>query len=569
MVFGLFVLVGCGAAPGTEEADGGESPGCSQTHRELSRWQDSELDDCGPDVTGMRELTPIGNHQLLARRRFGGVDDVWQVGTDGTLPTTHATAGTVNDARTAGLTLLPGARPLVLAYQPRAEWVLYEYPPNTDGSNGRAVIKNVSWREAAILDAPPPNLWGHELLGLADGYVLDCNLGDGSLQVWRFVNGSTDTIDLQPPGSLKRGPDDRFRRGHRLVLLGPGRVLEWMPRPCPAGAKAPCDGADYRVFAYSMNGGAFTLDLRHAGHWPDIGAESDLVGDGDHLFVWTRGTGRLRSYALDPDDAGNPLANVLGDLAEERRSVERRLEPAHRSAAHQAPRGGAAGRPLVRLVFRPLLSGGAERPRRATGLLGGTGLLRGDARAPALPRGVRRSGGGSDLPAGQLARSCLRTKMHGTLMDEFGVAHAEMCGDPRDVACAPAGTDDGVGLYHALAGRGALADRFFQSYAYLEDGADSEVRRPAADPEPDLPGGGALLDASGPRLPTAADREPDAAADHVGGLRRPVQPRGDEAPRNAAVLRSGLDAVSISRARRARERPRRRPAPLCRGDHPR
>jgi hypothetical protein len=53
-----------------------------------------------------------------------------------------------------------------------------------------------------------------------------------------------------------------------------------------------------------------------------------------------------------------------------------------------------------------------------------------------------------------------------------------MCGDPRDIACAPTGTDDGVGLYHALAGRGALADRFFQSYAYLDDGSDSAVRAP-------------------------------------------------------------------------------------------
>ena len=174
LVFALFVLTGCGAGSVVEEADGGESPGCSQTHRELSRWQNSELDDCGPDVTGMRELTPIGNHQLLARRRFGGVDDVWQVGADGTLPTTHATAGPVNDARTVGLTLLPGAMPWVLAYLPRAEWVLYAYPANTDGGHGRAVIKNASWRDAARGDAPP-NLWGHELLGLPDGYVLDRN----------------------------------------------------------------------------------------------------------------------------------------------------------------------------------------------------------------------------------------------------------------------------------------------------------------------------------------------------------------------------------------------------------
>ena len=46
-------------------------------------------------------------------------------------------------------------------------------------------------------------------------------------------------------GSPEAWADDRFRRGHRLVLLGPGHVLEWLPRPCAAGAEAPCDGAGY------------------------------------------------------------------------------------------------------------------------------------------------------------------------------------------------------------------------------------------------------------------------------------------------------------------------------------
>ena len=485
LTFCLLVLVGCDTAPVAVNMDGGgQSPGCSQTHRDLSRWLGREVDDCGPDVTGMLELTPIGNHQLLARRRFGAVDDAWQVRADGTLATDHARVSQVPDARSAGLTLLPGATPRVLVYQPRAEWVLYAYPPNTDGSTGRALIQNVSWRDAARSEAPR-NQWGHELLGLPDGYVLDRDLGDGSMKVWRFVTGAQDTIDLQPPGSLVLGPDDRFRRGHRLVLLGPGRVLEWMPRPCAAaGAAAACDGADYRVFAYSTNGGAaFTLDLRHAGHWPDIGAESELVGDGDHLFVWTRGTGRLRSYALTPDDGADPLTTLLGDQPP---------NDALRSDDWSPPTEAPHIKHLV-VVLQDGRSFDSYFGRYCQGASNAAGeppaCSEGPACCEAMPDPLPFPGVCVDpeaeptyQPAGWA--DCMRIKMNGTQMDGFGVTHTELCGDPRDVACAPArpGDDTGVGSYHALAGGGALADRFFQSYAFLDGGADSTAREPPVIP---------------------------------------------------------------------------------------
>jgi len=73
---------------------------------------------------------------------------------------------------------------------------------------------------------------------------------------------------------------------------------------------------------------------------------------------------------------------------------------------------------------------------------------------------------------------CLRAKI-GVAMEGFAIAHPpEACGDPRDFACAAAGAGPGgAAIYQGLAAGGALADRYFQTYAF-EDGV-------AAGSEPD------------------------------------------------------------------------------------
>jgi fructose-1-phosphate kinase PfkB-like protein len=63
-------------------------PSCSQLHRTISQWQGAAIEDCGPDVSGLIELTAIGNHQILSIRRFTSQNLLWTIGADGAIVVT-------------------------------------------------------------------------------------------------------------------------------------------------------------------------------------------------------------------------------------------------------------------------------------------------------------------------------------------------------------------------------------------------------------------------------------------------------------------------------------------------
>jgi hypothetical protein len=71
----------------------------------------------------------------------------------------------------------------------------------------------------------------------------------------------------------------------------------------------------------------------------------------------------------------------------------------------------------------------------------------------------------SDTHRPLASSACMRAKIDDGLMDNFA---APPSGDPLDVACAGVGAEAGaLAAYQDLAARGALADRFFQSVAYV------------------------------------------------------------------------------------------------------
>jgi phospholipase C len=284
-------------------------------------------------------------------------------------------------------------------------------------------------------------------------------------------------------------------RGHRLLNLAPGLLLEWSVAFRDDGAPRPadCAGALYAVWSYTLetaDGAAaprdpFAATPVSSGCWPDIGAGHDIVGDGQHLFVRERATGELRSYAVDPA-AADPLAAPPVDTRPAGGTEATLLK-----SLDWTPPTRSSIRHLV-LVVQDGRSFDSYFGRACQGTPSedGTPLAREDFPAgceaiPASPPGA--PGGCAPLDATTDAHVpnghplCMRDKMDGGRMDQFATPHLvpcpspldcaqETCGDPLDIACASSDPDSPIAPYHELAMQGALADRMFQTFAYL-DGA--------------------------------------------------------------------------------------------------
>jgi phospholipase C len=456
-------------------------------HRALSQWQGRELTDCGPDVTGLLELTPIGNHEILMRRRFSSPYHVWTVDAAGVIGRSATPVAAVDGGLTAGFAFLSGPQPRVFVYDPRSsDWSLYTSAAQVPvGAQSLASPQTGSWPQGNLFIRGKGQPEGHQFVGLENDHLLDRTIADGSARIWRIVpvSGSTGLVQIEPIANLAGPPREAFRRGHRLVHLGPGRLLEWMPRPCAADAGAACLGADFNVWSYSLDATTgprdpFDAQPASSGSWADIGAGHDILADDSNLFVWTRAQGRLRSYALDPL-ASDPLAAPpLDDLT----------DPALESRDWDPPTQSPEIKHLV-LILQNGRSFDAYFGQYCRGeAIPGSPLQceEGPGCCESMYASVPGASSCAALdPATNVhvpvaSPACMQAKIDGGTMNGFAQAPpAGTCGDPLDFACAGTGTAAGaIGDYHVLAGQGALADRFFQTYAY-EDGSATAMN---ADP---------------------------------------------------------------------------------------
>ncbi len=473
----LMSAAGCGSHSAQGGVDAGQSI-CSQMHRAFSQWQGTEISECGPDVTSLIELTPIGNHEILARRRFSSPYDVWTVDAQGAVSPQPTPVEPPDGAMTAGFAFLPGAPPRVLVYDPRSPtWTLYlSVPSPAPGSNSLASPQIGSWPQGDAFASGNGEPAGHQFVGLENGALLDRNLSDGSSRIWQFVPASDGTTSLVLVPNLAGGPREALRRGHRLSHLGPGRMLEWLPHICnvaalPAGGA--CAGADYNIWSYTLDASAprdpFDASPVSTGTWTDVGAGQDMFADDVNLFVWTRASGDLQSYTLDPS-AADPRARPFHDLLTDQLS-SRDWEP-----PTQAP--GIKNLVLILQNGRSFDSYfGAYCQGNATGGV----ALACDESTGCDPMPLSVAGAASCAPLDPAtdthvpasSPACLRAKIDNGAMDGFALAPPSgLCGDPLDFACAAAGPSAGaLAGYDSLAESGALADRFFQTYGYATNQA--------------------------------------------------------------------------------------------------
>jgi phospholipase C len=473
--FGVaFVLASfaCNDSRPAGTAGGGESSAapCSQLHLAL----DGQA--CGAAAMTALELTPVGNHAIFAQSRPTNSYRVWLADANGMFDRSPRDVFAPG-AATSAFTYLPGATPRVLMYGPtNPAWSIYQTVPRpaSDG-DAFAFPTRGAWPVTDTFtkgDSGAPA--GHAFLGLGHGFVLARHLGDGRTRVFQIQDDANGLASLERLTALDGGPKEAFVRGHRVVRWGDGRLLEWLPRICPSGIPAPC-GADYRIWPYTTEAtsphDAIEAVPSASGTWPGLGPQHEILTDEDQVFLWDRQVGTLSSYPLVEGDI-DPFARPPLDTFQDDKLISPAWEPPTQS-------------PHIKHVVIVLQDGrsfdtyfgqycqgdGTADTLPQSGLPSGIGPTCCGAAPATLGDGLSCTALGTDDAHVPVATAeCLREKLSPDAASGFTSRAPGVCRHAGDFACAPVGDGvDPIPLYHQWAASGALADRFFQTYAYAEN----------------------------------------------------------------------------------------------------
>jgi hypothetical protein len=437
--------------------------GCSDVGRALLRYHGRELETCGPPDLAFREVLPIGHGRLVIRETLSSRIELWASRPDGTFGDGPLAANIWADPDRTALAVALAGDDRILTYDQRSG-AFVAYQVDVAARLGDSLLRN-----PVDAGSQAPLLTGRDLLALDDRHLLDWEPGTGRFNVWR-VDGTPERPVTLVPAPFA-GRRDHLRRGHRLVALAPGRLLDWVPATgafrvwavalnagAPEGAAATDPFADQPIAA-----GVWTRD--RAGLAPD--SELYVVDDGK-LLIWERGTGTLETRSFDPDGP-DPLAGaVLGRATYERlRSAPRVREPSTRAPSVRRvvivflEPGRSFDHHFGRYCRGIATAGGAPPPCNA-------GPACCEAMPEAIPGAERCAPVDPAAPpayAPNESPACMQAKINGGEMNRFAVAIPEVadCGDARDFACLHPDSAGTLGVFHRLAERGALADRFFQT----------------------------------------------------------------------------------------------------------
>jgi hypothetical protein len=439
--------------------------GCSDVGRALLRYHGREIETCGPPDLAFREILPIGHGRLLIRETLSSRIELWGSRPDGTFGDGPLAANIWADPdRTTLAVALAGGDDRILTYDQRSgAFVAYQV-------DAAARLVDDLLRNPVDAGSQAPLVTGRDILALDDRHLLDWEPGTGSFRVWRVEATPERAVTLVPTPFA--GRRDHLRRGHRLLVLAPGRLLDWVP----------VTGA-YRVWPIAFDAGAagspaatadpFAEQPIAAGDWTrdrsGLAPDSELyVVDDGKLLIWTRSTGTLETRSFDPYGP-DPLEGAsLGRATYERlRSAARVREPSTRSPSVRRAiivflEPGRSFDHLFGRYCRGSVKAGVASPPCSAG----------PACCEAMPEAIPGADRCAPVDPAALptyvpneSSACMQAKINGGAMDRFAVGVPEVagCGDARDFACLHPDNAGALGVFHRLADQGALADRFFQT----------------------------------------------------------------------------------------------------------
>jgi hypothetical protein len=445
--WGLLGLLGaaCGGAP-ARGPDPVETPaaGCSDLARPLFDFYGTGDTTCGPESPPLRELVPVGGGAFLLWVPSSGYAQLWKPTTSGYGPVswTRWTEPTFSSIATWAF-----GDAIVTLHQKNADLSLWHAQPNA--APGTALLARQSHSPFR------PTALTRELLALDETHMLVWFPGDGSFTLHRLDKSAaseTAALDMTP---LASGSHPRFLRGHELVALDSTRLLEWEPRT-----------GDYRIWPVSLAdgvaepfGAAPVVTASRPDLARDLGAGRDVqlqLLDVGVLLAWDRARGELSTFSFgagaDPLAAPTPVVVGGGPAL---RSLPHGHEPPTRSAIRRVVLVLQRGR-----SFDYYFGRSCQAPTGAV-----APCTEGPACCDAMPESTLGAAActsvdpATDTYAPLETTECAVDQLHGGELDRFVTSQVPKCGDPRNFACV----DPTRSGYVALAARGALADRFFQS----------------------------------------------------------------------------------------------------------